>query len=70
MTTEKKSAVLTLIEQRYGPLDVYIPKWWAAQAEPSRRKLATHLGVTMGTITAWMNGYGFSDERVLKREVK
>ena len=68
MTTEKKSDTLLLVEMRHGPLELYIPKWWVAEAEPSRRKLATHLGVTMGTLAAWMDTYGFSDERVLRRK--
>ena len=67
MTTEKKSDTLLLVEMKYGPLELYIPKWWVEQEEPSRRKLATHLGVSMGTITAWLDAYGFSDERVLHR---
>ena len=68
MTTEKKSDTLLLIEMRHGPLEEYIPKWWAEQAEPTQTALARHLGVNRETIVHWFEAYGFSDERVLRRK--
>ena len=70
MTTEKKSDTLLLVETRFGPLELYIPKWWEAQEEPSRRKLADHLGVSLDTLRGWFKDYKFTDERVLRREEK
>lgn len=62
------------IEQKFGPLEDYIPKWWDAELtqgrEPNTDILAVHLGVHPNTLRDWYAAYGLQLVYSLRKKVQ